>query len=101
MTVAMHNDVKVLADVPKGLLIAGEWRPAAGGATFDVTDPATGEALCQVADASVADGLDALDSAAAAQASFLRPLPRGRGSGRRCSAALGSCWASARRSWPS
>ena len=41
-----------------------------GGATFDVVDPATGEELCTVADATPADGMAALDAAAAAQPSF-------------------------------
>ncbi|MBT2597881.1 NAD-dependent succinate-semialdehyde dehydrogenase [Arthrobacter sp. ISL-72] len=78
MTVAMHNDVEALAAVPKELLIGGEWRPAADGSSFDVVDPATGEALCQVADASVADGLAAIDAAVAAQASFAATTPRQR-----------------------
>ncbi|MBT2535447.1 NAD-dependent succinate-semialdehyde dehydrogenase [Arthrobacter sp. ISL-69] len=78
MTVAMHNDVKALAAVPKELLIGGEWRPAADGSSFDVVDPATGEPLCQVADASVADGLAAIEAAVAAQASFAATTPRQR-----------------------
>ena len=31
--------------VPTGLLIGGTWRPASGGATFDVRDPSTGQVL--------------------------------------------------------
>lgn len=38
-----------------GLLIGGEWTPAEGGATFETTNPATGEKLAVCADASAAD----------------------------------------------
>ena len=40
---------------PKQLLIGGEWRDAAGGETLAVEDPATGETLCEVADATPED----------------------------------------------
>ncbi|MBE1876794.1 NAD-dependent succinate-semialdehyde dehydrogenase [Myceligenerans pegani] len=56
----------LLADVPDGLHIGGRWRPAAAGASLAVHDPATGEVLKEVADASVDDGLAALDAADAA-----------------------------------
>lgn len=45
------------------LLVDGRWRPGATGATFEVRDPATGEVLTRVADATPQDGLDALDAA--------------------------------------
>jgi succinate-semialdehyde dehydrogenase / glutarate-semialdehyde dehydrogenase len=60
----MHDTV---ARAPKQLFIAGTWRDARDGATFEVDDPATGEALCPVADATVDDGVDAVVAAAAAQ----------------------------------
>jgi hypothetical protein len=41
---------------PTELFIGGQWRPASGGGTLTVDDPATGEALTEVADASVEDG---------------------------------------------
>jgi len=41
--------------VPKGLYIGGEWRDADGGQTLPVDDPATGETLCEVADATPED----------------------------------------------
>ncbi|MGH8918918.1 MAG: NAD-dependent succinate-semialdehyde dehydrogenase, partial [Actinomycetes bacterium] len=41
----------VIDAVPSGLFIGGTWRPAASGATLAVEDPATGKALCEVADA--------------------------------------------------
>lgn len=61
------------------LFIAGQWRDAEGGATLDVENPATGEILATVADASVADGAAALDAAVAAQADWARTAPRDRG----------------------
>ena len=65
--------------VPTGLFIGGTWRPASGGRTLTVDDPATGKALCEVADASPADGMEALAAATAAQASFAAMPPRERG----------------------
>jgi succinate-semialdehyde dehydrogenase/glutarate-semialdehyde dehydrogenase len=56
----------VVAGVPDGLLIDGRFVPATGGATLDVRDPATGEVLMAVADASPEDGMRALDSISAA-----------------------------------
>lgn len=53
--------------VQHGLSIAGQWQDSATGATFDVHDPATGEVLKQVADATVEDAVRALDAAVAAQ----------------------------------
>jgi len=61
------------------LFIAGQWRDAEGGATFEVENPATGETLATVADASAADGRAALDAAVAAQADWARTAPRDRG----------------------
>jgi succinate-semialdehyde dehydrogenase/glutarate-semialdehyde dehydrogenase len=75
----VSEEQKVIADVPKGLWIGGEWRDAAGGATLEVEDPATGEALCEVADASVEDARSALDAASAAQAEWAAHPPRERG----------------------
>lgn len=61
MTNARESDL--LAAVPDGLYIAGQWRPADGGATFDVADPSTGEVIRSIADGSVADGKAAMDAA--------------------------------------
>ncbi len=60
----------VLETVPTQLLIGGEWRPASGGGTLPVEDPATGETLVEVADGQVQDALDALGAAADAQADW-------------------------------
>lgn len=58
------REIELLASVPNGLLIAGEWRPAEGGKTVKVSDPATGDVIREIADASVADGVAAMDAAA-------------------------------------
>jgi len=60
------RESELLASVPTGLLIDGEWRAAEGGKTVAVNDPATGDVLLEIADASVADGVTAMDAAAAA-----------------------------------
>ncbi|MEU7816507.1 NAD-dependent succinate-semialdehyde dehydrogenase [Pseudonocardia sp. NPDC049154] len=70
---------KVLEAVPTGLLIGGEWRQAASGATTKVEDPSTGEVLAEVADAGREDGLAALTAAHEAQAGFAAMAPRERG----------------------
>jgi len=46
------------APVPTGLLIDGRWRPASGGATFDVSDPADGTLLARVADGRLLAAVD-------------------------------------------
>ncbi|HEY4421022.1 MAG TPA: aldehyde dehydrogenase family protein, partial [Pseudonocardia sp.] len=73
------NEARVVDAVPTGLFIGGSWRPAASGRTLTVDDPATGKVLCEVADASPEDGMDALAAAAAAQATFAAMPPRERG----------------------
>jgi succinate-semialdehyde dehydrogenase/glutarate-semialdehyde dehydrogenase len=71
-------EARVVSAVPKQLCIGGIWVDAAGGATFDVLHPSTGQALCSVADASAADGRKALDAAVAAQPLFAAVPPRER-----------------------
>jgi succinate-semialdehyde dehydrogenase / glutarate-semialdehyde dehydrogenase len=66
----------VVHDVPKQLFIAGTWRDAESGRTLPVDDPATGEELCRVADATPADGRRAAEAAAAAQPSWAATPPR-------------------------
>lgn len=60
----------VLQATPTRLLVGGAWREAEGGGTFDVHDPATGEVITVVADATAADGAAAMDAAAGAQESW-------------------------------
>jgi succinate-semialdehyde dehydrogenase/glutarate-semialdehyde dehydrogenase len=61
------------------LFVGGRWGDAEDGGTFDVLDPADGSVLCQVADATVADGKRALETAVAAQHDWARTNPRDRG----------------------
>ncbi|MFJ4082574.1 NAD-dependent succinate-semialdehyde dehydrogenase [Streptomyces iakyrus] len=68
----------VVRDVPKQLFIGGGWRDAESGRTLSVDNPATGEELCRVADASPADGQRAVDAAVAAQAAWAATAPRTR-----------------------
>jgi succinate-semialdehyde dehydrogenase/glutarate-semialdehyde dehydrogenase len=65
--VTTERESALLASIPTGLLIGGEWRPAASGKTFEVEDPASGKVLLGIADASAEDGAAALDAAVAAQ----------------------------------
>ena len=51
---------------PTGLYINGAWRPAASPGTLTVEDPATGQVIAEVADATVHDGRAAAAAAAAA-----------------------------------
>lgn len=73
------RELDVIASIPKGLLIGGQWRDAASGHTFAVHDPSTGDVLAEVADATPEDGMAALDAAAAAQAAWAATAPRERG----------------------
>ena len=61
-----NRETELLASVPDGLYIDGQWRPAEGGRTLKVYDPATGAVIKEIADASPADGIAALDAADAA-----------------------------------
>jgi succinate-semialdehyde dehydrogenase/glutarate-semialdehyde dehydrogenase len=76
--VTAHAEQRVIDSVPKDLLVGGQWRPASKGATFAVHDPSTGNTLCEVADASPDDGLDALAAASEAQPDWAAHSPRGR-----------------------
>jgi succinate-semialdehyde dehydrogenase / glutarate-semialdehyde dehydrogenase len=69
----------VLARVPRNLYIGGEWRPASGGGSFAVEDPATTEVLVEVADAQVEDAMAALAAAAERQEEWAAHPPRERG----------------------
>jgi succinate-semialdehyde dehydrogenase / glutarate-semialdehyde dehydrogenase len=60
------------------LLIGGEWVQGSDGDRVDVIDPATGEAICDVALGSPADATRACDAAAAAQKEWATTAPRHR-----------------------
>jgi succinate-semialdehyde dehydrogenase/glutarate-semialdehyde dehydrogenase len=72
------HEATLIESVPRKLLIGGEWLDAAGGATFPVSDPATGLVLARVADATPEDGVRALDAAVAAKDSWAATPPRQR-----------------------
>jgi succinate-semialdehyde dehydrogenase/glutarate-semialdehyde dehydrogenase len=77
-TISAPEEQKVLEQVPKQLYVGGEWRDGSKG-TFSVEDPATGETLVEVADASEEDAKAALDAAAAAGPEWAAHPPRERG----------------------
>ena len=72
-------EATVLDKVDGGLFIGGEWVDAEGGKTLAVSDPSTGETIKEIADASPADGIRALDAAVAAQDAWAATAPRQRG----------------------
>ncbi|MGH9105642.1 MAG: NAD-dependent succinate-semialdehyde dehydrogenase [Acidimicrobiales bacterium] len=76
---ARDDERRVVAKVPTDLLIGGRWRPASAGGTFEVEDPATGEVVAEVADATADDARAALDAAVEAQGAWSATAPRQRG----------------------
>lgn len=87
---ASGPEARVLAAVPKQLLIGAGWRPAASGRTVAVEDPATGATLTEVADGDARDALAALEAAHAAQSDWAATPAR---------SAARSSGAASRRSW--
>ncbi|SJN26652.1 Aldehyde dehydrogenase B [Microbacterium esteraromaticum] len=77
-TALASNEKELLERVPTGLFIGGQWTDAEAGGTFEVRDPATGEVIATIADATPADGTRALDAAVAAQADWAATAPRTR-----------------------
>ncbi|MFI6073878.1 NAD-dependent succinate-semialdehyde dehydrogenase [Actinoplanes sp. NPDC051343] len=72
----MINETELLSRVPTRVLIDGAWTDTA--ADFGVWNPATGDELLRIADATAEDGLRALDAAVAAQESWAAEAPRRR-----------------------
>jgi succinate-semialdehyde dehydrogenase/glutarate-semialdehyde dehydrogenase len=72
------SEQSVVDSVPHQLYIGGEWRDGAAG-TLPVEDPATGETLCEVADATPDDADAALQAAHDAFQDFRNMAPRERG----------------------
>jgi succinate-semialdehyde dehydrogenase/glutarate-semialdehyde dehydrogenase len=68
-----ENDTAAL---PTQLLIGGHARPGSTGEIIEVLDPASGEIYAQVASATVADALSAVDAAAAALDDWAATAPR-------------------------
>ncbi|WP_029137817.1 NAD-dependent succinate-semialdehyde dehydrogenase [Nakamurella lactea] len=77
MTVTAGTVSALVDSVPKGLHIGGEWVPTTGG--VEVENPATGEVLATVADATPEQGKQALDAAVTAQKDWAATDPRVRG----------------------
>src|SRR3954464_3075717 len=78
MSIATREQ-EVVDKVEKRLFIGGEWRDASGGDTLAVEDPATGETLIEVADATPEDGKGAPPPGCPVQAEWAPPPPRDRG----------------------
>ncbi len=76
-TITASRISEVLSAVPTRLFIGGEWVGGDGG--VPVEDPSNGEVLTEVADATPAQGMLALDAAVAAQADWAATDPRFRG----------------------
>ena len=70
------DERSAINSVSTGLFINGRWESTEK--TMPVIDPSTGKALCEIADASPAEGAKALDAAAAAQADWAATPPRER-----------------------
>ena len=79
MSITASQEQAALDSVPTGLFVGGEWRDAAEGATFTVEDPATGEGIAEVADATPDDAKAALDACVAVQPEWAAHPPRERG----------------------
>jgi succinate-semialdehyde dehydrogenase/glutarate-semialdehyde dehydrogenase len=58
---------QLIGSLRTGVFVGGSWRDAGDGGTFEVEDPATGETLTTVADATPEDGMAALAAATQAQ----------------------------------
>src|SRR3546814_9045636 len=68
-----------IRSVPTQLFVGGRFVPAENNATFPVADPATGKSLTDVANASPADALRALDEAVAVSSKWASTPARERG----------------------
>jgi succinate-semialdehyde dehydrogenase / glutarate-semialdehyde dehydrogenase len=75
---ATADETRVLDGVKTQLYIGGEWRDATGGGTLPVEDPATGETIATVADATNADADAALAAADEAFKTWKLVAPRER-----------------------
>ncbi len=74
----LRTTVASVSGVPVGLSTAGRWHSSSSDSTFAVHDPASGEVIAEVADATVSDGIAALDSAVAAQSGWAATTGRER-----------------------
>lgn len=72
----MTTEQELLTKIKGELLINGRWRAASGGESFAVDDPSTGETLKEVASASIADGIEAIEAASAVFPDWSSTSPR-------------------------
>src|SRR6266496_1057457 len=79
MSTTTTDERSVIDAVDPRLYVDGRWVEASGGRTLPVEDPATGETLCEVADATVDVARPTVDAAVAAQAGWAAHPPRERG----------------------
>ncbi|MTD16218.1 aldehyde dehydrogenase family protein [Nakamurella sp. YIM 132087] len=77
MSVTTQQIDDLIGSVPTGLFVGGAWSD--GPRSLPVENPATGDVLTEIADATPADGMAALDAAVAAQADWAATDPRARG----------------------
>jgi len=75
---ATADETRVVEGVNAQLFIGGAWRAASGGETLTVEDPATGQAIAEVADATNADADAALAAADEAFRTWRLVAPRDR-----------------------
>lgn len=73
-----HAHQQLVAWVPKGLFIAGQWRQASDGNIFEVLNPATEAPIASVSSASEADAVAAVAAAASALGEWRKTAARQR-----------------------
>jgi succinate-semialdehyde dehydrogenase/glutarate-semialdehyde dehydrogenase len=73
------NASEALSHAPTRLFINGAWTGADSGQVLEVEDPATGQAIAEVADCGPDEARRAMDAAAAVQRSWAATPPRRRG----------------------
>jgi succinate-semialdehyde dehydrogenase/glutarate-semialdehyde dehydrogenase len=78
ITEQSSRESDLLARVPDGLFIGGQWEPGSRD-PIAVQDPATGRVIKRIANASPEDGIRALDAAVAAADEWAATAPRVRG----------------------
>jgi len=72
------NSAGLVSNLLTDLYVGGKAVPAADGRRFDVVNPATGQVITTVADASVSDAIAAIDAADEAAAAWAATAPRQR-----------------------
>lgn len=78
VTAAGDTSADIISRVPTGLWIGGEWREGSDGERISVSNPATEEVIADVASATAADVVAAVDAADAAAKSWASTAPRKR-----------------------